>query len=141
MLHAPHMLLIEERILLDQHLPGARLQNILCRHASQHALAQRFDNIPALNERRHRNAVRGAAVDLGDDEILRHIDEAPREVARIGRLQRRVCEALAGAVGGDEVLQDVQTLAEVSRDRRFDDRAVGFGHKTAHARKLADRPS
>ena len=39
---------------------------------------------------------------------------------------------------GDEVLQDVQALAEVRRDRRLDDRAVRLGHQAAHAGELAD---
>jgi hypothetical protein len=41
-------------------------------------------------------------------------------------------------VGGDEVLQHVQAFAEVGRDRRLDDRAVGLGHQAAHAGQLAD---
>ena len=38
----------------------------------------------------------------------------------------------------DEVLEDVQAFAEVRRDRRLDDRAVGLGHQAAHAGELAD---
>ena len=79
-----------------------------------------------------------AAVVLDDDQVLRHVDEAARQVARVRRLQRRVRQALAGAVGGDEVLQDVQAFAEVRRDRRLDDRAVRLGHQAAHAGQLAD---
>ena len=41
-------------------------------------------------------------------------------------------------MGGDEVLQDVEALAEVRGDRRLDDRAVRLGHQAAHAGQLAD---
>ena len=99
MLHAPHMLLIKERVLLDQHLLGARLQYVLRRDPTEHALAQGFNDIAAFDERRHGNAVRGAAISLGDDQVLRHVHQAPGEVTRVRRFQRRVGETLAGAVG------------------------------------------
>ena len=84
------------------------------------------------------HAVLRAAVVLDDHQVLRHVDQAARQVARVRRLQRRVRQALAGAVGGDEVLQNVQAFAEVGRDRRLDDRAVRLGHQAAHAGQLAD---
>jgi hypothetical protein len=59
-------------------------------------------------------------------DVLRHVDEATGQVAGVRGLQRGVREALAGAVGRDEVLQDVQAFAEVRGDRRLDDRAVGL---------------
>ena len=75
---------------------------------------------------------------FGDHQVLRHVDQAPGQVAGIRGLQRRIGQTLAGAVGGDEVLQNVQALAEVRRDRGLDDRAVGLGHQAAHAGELAD---
>ena len=38
----------------------------------------------------------------------------------------------------DEVLQDVESFAEVSRNRRLDDLAARFRHQTAHTGKLAN---
>ena len=73
-----------------------------------------------------------------DHEILCDVDQPAGQVAGVGGLERRVREALARAVRRDEVLQDVQTLAEVRGDRRLDDRAVGLGHQAAHAGQLAD---
>ena len=78
-----------------------------------------------------------AAVLLDDDDVLRHVDQPARQVARVGRLQSRVGEALAGAVRRDEVLQHREAFAEVRRDRRLDDLARGLGHQTAHAGELA----
>jgi hypothetical protein len=113
-----------------QHLDG--------RDTAEDAVAQRFDDLAAFDQRAHGMPLLGAAVVLGDHQILRHVDQAARQVARVRGLQRRVRQALAGAVGGDEVLQHVQAFAEVRRDRRLDDRAVGLGHQAAHAGQLAD---
>ena len=84
------------------------------------------------------DAVEGAAVRLGDDDVLRHVHETPRQVARVGRLQRRVGQTLARAVRRDEVLEHRQPFTEVRRDGRLDDLARRLGHQAAHARQLAD---
>ena len=84
------------------------------------------------------DAVERAAVVLGDDHVLRHVDQTARQVARVGGLQRRVGQTLAGAVRRDEVLQHRQAFAEVRRDRRLDDLARRLGHQAAHAGELAD---
>ena len=46
----------------------------------------------------------GAAVLLGDDDVLRHVDQTAGEVARVGGLERRIGQALTRAVRRDEVL-------------------------------------
>ena len=60
---------------------------------------------PALDDGAGFDAVDRAAVDLVDDHVLRDVDETARQVARVGRLERRVGQALARAVRRDEVLQ------------------------------------
>ena len=47
-------------------------------------------------------------------------------------------ETLAGTVGRNEVLEDIETLAEVRGDRRLDNGAVRLGHETTHPGKLSD---
>ena len=84
------------------------------------------------------DAVDGAAVVLGDDAVLRHVDETPGEVPGVRRLERGVRQTLAGAVGRDEVLEDRQPLAEVGGDGRLDDLARGLGHEAAHAGQLTN---
>ena len=79
-----------------------------------------------------------AAIGLGDDHVLRHVDQATGQVTGVRGLQRGIRQALAGAVGRDEVLQHVQAFAEVRLDRRLDDRAVRTRHQAAHAGQLAD---
>ena len=57
------------------------------------------------------------AVVLAHDELLRDVDESTGEVAGVGGTQRGVGEALAGTVGGDEVLEDREAFTEVRLDR------------------------
>ena len=61
------------------------------------------------------------------------IDETAGEVAGVGRVGRRVDEALTGAVRGDEVLQRLEALAEVGLDREVDRVAGHVGHEATHA--------
>src|SRR4029453_4927753 len=56
------------------------------------------------------------AVVLSDDHVLRDVDETPRQVARVGRAQRRVGPALGGAGRRDEVLEHRQAFHEVRLD-------------------------
>ena len=122
----------------DQHFAGVRVDDVLERHAAEDAVAELLDDLAALDERRHLDALHGAAVELGDDGVLRHVDETARQVTGVRRLERGVGETLAGAVGRDEVLEDRQTLAEVRGDRGLDDLARRLGHEAAHAGQLPD---
>src|SRR5579863_4165010 len=108
------------------------------RNAAHDAIAQRFDDFAGFDDSLHVDAVDGAAVVLADDYVLGNIDQTPREVAGIGRLQRRVSQTLAGAVGGDEIFEHGQPFTEVGRDRRLDDFAGRLGHQSTHAGELAD---
>ena len=83
------------------------------------------------------DAVERAAVELGDDGVLRDVDETARQVTGVRRLERGIREALTSAVGRDEVLENRETFAEVRGDRRLDDFARGLGHEAAHTRRAA----
>ena len=74
-----------------------------------------LDDLAAVHDRAHGEAALGAAILLDDDAVLRHVDQAAGQVARVRGLQRRVGQALAGAVGGVEVLEDGQAFLEVRR--------------------------
>ena len=82
------------------------------------------------------DAARALAVVLADDHLLRDVDETTREVAGVGGTERGVGETLAGTVGGDEVLEDRETLAEVRLDRPRDDLTAGVGDQTTHTGDL-----
>src|SRR5690606_17949346 len=83
-------------------------------------------------------AALGAAVLLADDDVLGHVHETTREVARVGGPQSGVRQTLAGAVRRDEVLEDGQALAVVGLDRARDDLALRVRHETAHTGDLTD---
>ena len=68
-----------------------------------------LDDLAALDQRAELDAVDGAAVVLGDDAVLRHVDETAGEVPGVRRLERGVRQTLAGAVRRDEVLEHRQT--------------------------------
>ena len=79
-----------------------------------------------------------AAVLVAGDHVLGDVDETARQVPRVGGAERGVGEALAGAVGGDEVLEDGHPLAEVAPHGDVDDPARRVGHEAAHRAQLAD---
>ena len=115
-----------------------RVDDIAGGHATEDAVTQGLDHLAALDERLHGHTVGGAAIVFGDHQILGDVDQTAREVARVRGFECGVGQALARAVRGDEVLEYVQTLAEVGGDGRFDDRAIGLGHQAAHAGELTD---
>src|SRR5205807_7354890 len=106
--------------------------------AAHDAVAQRFDDFTGFDDRLDVDTVAGAAIVFANNDVLRYVAKPPGQVARIGRLQRGIGQTLAGAVGRDEVLQHIQTFAEVSRNRLLDDFAGGLGHQAAHTGKLPD---
>src|SRR5690606_10534074 len=122
----------------DEHLARNRVVDVVERHAAQDALAERLDDLTALDERADVQAVHGAAVVLVDDGVLRHVDETAGEVTGVRGLERGVRQTLTGAVGGDEVLLHRETLTEVRRDGGLDDLTRGLGHQTAHTGELTD---
>src|SRR6266480_4230728 len=144
-------LLVDQLAGLDQHLGPlvlvqlVRVAHLIQRHAAHQALAHRLDDVFALLQGRHLEAEDGAAIFFGDRDVLRHVHQAARQVARVRGLQRRVGEALSRAVGRDEVLEHRQAFAEVRLDRALDDLADAAGqlllrlrHQAAHAGELPD---
>src|SRR6056297_3027490 len=111
-----HAGLVQQGAGIQRHLVGAGDHDRLGHHPAQHALAQGLDDVAAFHQRDHVDAVASAAVVPRDHQVLGDVHQPAGEITRVGRLQRRIGQALAGAVGGDEVLQYVQTLAEVRGD-------------------------
>src|SRR6266849_364612 len=96
-------------------------------------IAQRLDLYARLDDGLDVDAVGGSAVEFADDDVLRHVYQAPRQVARIGSLERRIGQTFARAVRGNEVLQHGQAFAEVGGDGRLDNLARRLGHQAAHS--------
>ena len=111
---------------------------LLERDAADDAVAQRLDGLAGFDDRRDVDAFDRAAVVVRDDDILRNVDETAGEVARVRGLECGIGQALACAVGGDEVLQHGEAFTEVRRDGGFDDFAGGLGHQAAHTGELTD---
>src|SRR5580693_8785311 len=131
------VLLLEQRRVRHQDVVTRRVAHVLSRGAPEDAACQRGDDGAGVDDRPHLDAARRAAVHIGDDAILRHVDQAPRQIAGVGRLERRVGEALAGAVGRVEILEHREAFLEVRDDRALDDLAARLGHQPAHAGELA----
>ncbi len=112
---------------------GERLVDVLGDDAAEERLVQALGRA-----NRQFDPVGRLAVGLADDHVLRHVDETPRQVTGVGGAQRGVGEALAGAVGRDEVLEHRQAFHEVGLDRALDDLALRIRHQAAHAGELAD---
>ena len=89
----------------DEHLAGERVDDVFERDAAEDAVAERLDDFAGVLELGDADAVERAAVELGDDRVLRDVDETTREVPGVRRLERGVGEALARAVRRDEVLE------------------------------------
>src|SRR5690554_3612736 len=132
------------QLLVDQGTGGqndffrARLENILGGNPAQYALAQRLDDITTFDMRLHDQTLVGATVDLGDHQVLGHVNQTTGQVTGVRGLQCGIGQTLTGTVGRDEVLQYVQTFTEVGDDRCLDDGAVRLGHQTPHTCQLAD---
>src|SRR5579862_769362 len=108
------------------------------RDAADDAVAQRFDFDAGFDDGFDVDAVGSAAIALVDDHVLRDVDEAASEVARVGGLESRIGQALTRTVRRDEVLQHVEAFAEVGSNRRLDNFARRLRHQTAHAGKLTN---
>lgn len=106
-------------------------------HTAERALGQLLLDFAAVLDGADFDAVDGAAVVLGDDDVLHHVHEAAGQVTGVRRFEGGVREALTGAVRGGEVLEHRQAFTEARGDRGFDDFAGGLGHKAAHAGELA----
>src|SRR5215472_1423050 len=130
--------LIDHLVGPDQHLASEGVVDILQRDASQHPVTERLDDFTAFHQGRHLDAIERATVFLGDDRVLRHVDQPPGEIAGVGRLERGVRQALARAVGRGEVLADGQTFAKVGGNRGLDYFTRGLGHQSAQTGQLAN---
>src|SRR5580692_5908750 len=79
--------------------------DFLKRHAAHDAVAQRLDNFARFDDSGDENSVHGAAVVFADDHVLRNVNQTPRQIPRVGRLQGRIGQTLASAVRRDEVFE------------------------------------
>src|SRR5690606_7672277 len=62
--------LVDDLARRDQQLARQRVDDVLGRAAAEHALAERRDDLAALDDGLHRQAFAGAAILLDDDAVL-----------------------------------------------------------------------
>ena len=101
---------------LDNARSFNRIDNIFERRAANDTITQAFNLFDCTG----RDALQRAAVLLADDYILRHINQPSRQIAGVGCLQRRVRQTFARAVSRNEVLQHVESFAEIRLNRGLD---------------------
>ena len=105
--------------------------------AADDAFGQRYHDLPVLEERSDANTFIRSAIPVGDDNVLCDVNKSSREVSRFRGSERRVGKTLSCAVRGQEVLEHVQTLAEVGRYRIVNDASRRIGHQSANTGHLA----
>ena len=104
-------LLVDQLTRLDQQRAAARLVDlvrildVLGGDVADDTLGERLDDVLAFLQRADLEALDRAAILLGDRHVLRDVHETTREVAGVGRLERRVGQTLTSAVRRDEVLE------------------------------------
>src|SRR5208283_4909779 len=81
---------------------GFVVELVFQRNAAHNAVAQRLDDFARFDNRFHVNTIGRTAIGLGDDDILGHVAESARQIAGIGRLESRIRQTFASAVGRDE---------------------------------------
>ena len=132
------LLVAEHRVVADDHLARFGITEIVDQIPAAEAFGQRLDHFVAFADVVYFDTVVGAAVLLADDDVLRYVDQTAGQIPGVSRTQGGVRQALAGAAGGDEVLQDVQAFTVVGADRHLDGTAGGVGDQAAHTGQLAD---
>src|SRR5438874_229977 len=73
-------------VLADENVDGEHIVDIFLRHSADDADALRHEDVAAFHARRAGDADELLAVLLGDDEVLRSVDETAREISRVGSL-------------------------------------------------------
>src|SRR5690606_22651481 len=123
-------LLVDQGTSRNDDVLGAWLEHVAGNDTTQYTLTQRLDNVAAFDVRGHQQALVGAAVDLGNHQILGNVYQTTSQVTGVRSLQCGIRQTFTSTVSRDEVLKYAQTFTEVRGDRRLDDRAIRLGHQT-----------
>ena len=130
-------LFVDERTASHNHVV-LHVEDVFSGHAAKDTVTQGLNDFTAFHESAHFNAVGRAAIIFEHHQILRHVNETTCQITGVSGLQSRIGQTLTSTVSRHEVLQNVQTFAEVRGNRRFNNRAVGLGHQTTHTGNLTN---
>ena len=97
----------------NNHLTGFRMQNVFLNGTPEDSLADRNDNITAVNNWTNNNAAFRAAVGFGNNHVLSHVNQTAGQITGVCGLQRRIGQTFTGTVGRIEVFQHRQTFFKV----------------------------
>ena len=128
----------------DDKLSCERVEDVVYGSTAKDALTKGFNNLILVLDGGCDEAAEGAAVFLGDDDIVGNVHKTAGEVTCISGLEGGIGQTLTGTVGGDEVLQHGHTLFQVGHDRVLNDLCtssaalLGLGHKATHTAELLD---
>ena len=116
--------------------------NVLCGVAAQQPVAEGLlrPSLPSIMALMGmpfgRSPREAAAVLFADYDVLRYIHQSSGEITGVCSTQCSIRQALSGAVGAYEELQNCQALTEVSPYRHLYDLAGRVCHKSAHTCQL-----
>ena len=131
-------LFVQQRVARNKDISSTRLQNVFSSYTTQYAIAQRLFNVTTLDNRSHHDTFMGTTIVFGNHQVLRHVNQTTSQVTGVRRFQCGIRQTFTSTVGGDEVLEYVQTFTEVRGDWRFDDGAIRLRHQTTHTSKLTN---
>ena len=118
----------------DKNLASVWIADILKGAAANQVSINR--SLTRLNQRIG-NCLISAAVLLADNDVLRNVDESTSQVTRVGGVGCGIYQALTSAVGRNEVLKRLKTLAEVCLNWKVDGFTGHIRHQASHTSKLA----
>jgi hypothetical protein len=133
----PHLVLGDLLVGLHQHLAGVGIEDVLDGHAAEDAIPELLDDLAALDQRGDLDALQGAAVVLGDDAVLGHVDQTPGEVPELAVLSAVSARPLRAPWVEMKYWRTESPSRKLVVMGRLDDLARGLGHQAAHAGQLA----
>src|SRR4029077_15921500 len=77
------MRLLDQRVALHDDRAARRIADVLGRGTAEYARAERRNHLARIDDRARLDAGLGLAVLFGDDRVLRDVDQAAREIARV----------------------------------------------------------
>ena len=125
----------------DYELTGGGIVNVLCGVAAQQPVAEGLYYLVAFHNGAYGHALWTFAAGSGtvlfaDYDVLRYVHQSSGEITGVCSTQCSIRQALSGAVGAYEELQNCQALTEVSPYRHLYDLAGRVCHKSAHTCQL-----
>ena len=122
----------------NQYFAGLGMNNIVNRETALQPLCQPFDLFITFLDIIDPYTGMSSAVIFTNNNILRNIDQTPRQITGVCRSQRRIRLTFTSTSGRNKVFQHIQSLTEVSTNRNVDRTTRCIRHQSTHTAKLTD---